>query len=384
LPVLATITSAIAWSGHLATIPFSLFAPILLYKTQSRRHAFATLFSYYVGASWPLFRGADTFFGTRGSVLEGIFLCLGAATLLAIPATLLFTRNRTKLPLSIAGMFLLSVIPPLGIIGWGSPFVSAGGLFPGTAWFGLILILAVIPLLARFPLRTAATTAILALVANSLYRPPALPAGWQAINTQFDGVGQGDPDSLAEFSAHEQMKEIISQSNARLLLFPEHVVTQWNEATEAFWHESLGNFAKRHGTLLIGAGLPRSRGPHVTSVSRYYNALIAKDLGTQTIYYQRIPVPLAMWNPLTDDGVPVNLFGPGTIPVQNQRAAVLICYEELLVWPFLSSAFEHPTVLITAANDYWVKRTPIPKVQEASAASWARLFGLPLLSAVNE
>jgi len=90
-----------------------------------------------------------------------------------------------------------------------------------------------------------------------------------------------------------------------------------------------------------------------------------------------------MWKPFANDGVPINVFGPGTIPVQNERAAVLICYEQLLVWPFLSSAFERPTILITAANDYWAKRTPIPKIQSASSSSLARLFGLPVLSAVN-
>jgi apolipoprotein N-acyltransferase len=91
-----------------------------------------------------------------------------------------------------------------------------------------------------------------------------------------------------------------------------------------------------------------------------------------------------MWKPLSGDGVPLNLFGPGSISVQGQRAAVLLCYEQLLVWPFISSAFEHPTVLVTAANDYWAKHTPIPKVQEVSAKSLARLFGLPVLSAVNQ
>jgi hypothetical protein len=35
------------------------------------------------------------------------------------------------------------------------------------------------------------------------------------------------------------MQETIRQSEARPLLFPEHVVTQWNEATEAFWHKAL-------------------------------------------------------------------------------------------------------------------------------------------------
>ena len=91
-----------------------------------------------------------------------------------------------------------------------------------------------------------------------------------------------------------------------------------------------------------------------------------------------------MWKPLSGDGVPLNLFGPGSIPVQGQRAAVLLCYEKLLVWPFLASAFENPTVLVTAANDYWAKDTPIPEIQEAGAQSLARLFGLPLLSAVNQ
>ena len=93
---------------------------------------------------------------------------------------------------------------------------------------------------------------------------------------------------------------------------------------------------------------------------------------------------LVQWlPPLSGDGVPLNLLGQGSISVQGQRAAVLLCYEQLLVWPFLSSAFERPTVLVTAANDYWAKDTPIPEIQEVSARSLARLFGVPLLSAVN-
>jgi hypothetical protein len=75
------------------------------------------------------------------------------------------------------------------------------------------------------------------------------------------------------------------------------------------------------------------------------------------------------------DGVPLNLFGPGTISVQNQRAAVLICYEQLLVWPFVSSAFEHPTVVVTAPMTIGLKvrrypnsKTPVLRVRPASSA----------------
>jgi len=384
LPAIAVIISAIAWSGHIVTIPLSLLAPLFLYYAQSRLHSYATLFCYYIGASWPLIPGARTFFGARGSIIEGILICLIASALLAIPAALVFTKKRTVRPFAITAMFLLTALPPLGIIGWASPFLSAGVLFPGTAWCGLILTLAIIPMLARSPLTTAALAATLALAANASFKPPAPPPSWQAINTEFGGAGQGDPDFLAEFRAHSQIQETLRKSSARLLLFPEHIVTQWNEATEAFWHESLEGLAGRHKTLIIGAGLPRSGAPCFPGGNRYYNALIVKGQDSQAIYYQRIPVPIAMWKPLRDDGVPLSLFGPGTILVQNQRAAVLICYEELLVWPFLTSAFEHPTILITAANDYWAKGTPIPKIQSASASSLARLFGLPMLSAVNQ
>ena len=383
VPALAAATSAIAWSGHILTIPFALLAPLLLYHAQSRVQSYATLFCYYFGASWPLVPGANTFFGARGNMAEGILICLGASSLLAIPAALLFTRNRTVRPFAIAAMFLVTALPPLGIIGWASPFLSAGVLFPGTAWLGVIGTFALLPLFARFPMSTGTIVVLAALATNGLYKPPSPPADWQAINTQFGGLGEGDPDFLSEFLSSEQIQATIAQSHARVLLFPEHAVTRWTEATEAFWHESLDRMAARHATLVIGVGLPRAPRSSPSAGHAYYNAVLARSKGTTTVYYQRIPVPVAMWRPLTHDGVPLNLFGPGTIHVDNQSAAVLICYEQLLVWPFLSSAFEHPTVLITTANDYWAKHTPIPEIQSASAESWARLFRLPMLSAVN-
>ena len=54
-----------------------------------------------------------------------------------------------------------------------------------------------------------------------------------------------------------------------------------------------------------------------------------------------------MWNPFQPQGgVALNLLGPGTVDVGGQRAAILICYEQLLTWPMLRSAAEKPTILI--------------------------------------
>src|SRR5467141_4866872 len=141
LPVVAASTAAIAWNGHLAAIPFSLVAPLLVYHAKSREHAYASMFCYYAAASWPLIPGARAFFGVQGTPLIGMFLCLTAAALLALPWGLLFTRGRGKAALSVPLCILLMAIPPLGVIGWASPLLSAGVLFPGSKWFGLALII---------------------------------------------------------------------------------------------------------------------------------------------------------------------------------------------------------------------------------------------------
>ena len=86
----------------------------------------------------------------------------------------------------------------------------------------------------------------------------------------------------------------------------------------------------------------------------YLNAALILGSNPAPPFIQRIPVPIAMWKPYKPrDGVPLRLLGPGTTMVAGKRAAILICYEQLLVWPILASAAENPDILIGIANDYW-------------------------------
>jgi hypothetical protein len=142
--------------------------------------------------------------------------------------------------------------------------------------------------------------------------------------------------------------------------------------------------AEQHRTVLIGAGItPPGTSRNPFAQNRYLNVLLARGEETTALYQERIPIPMGMWKPLGDSGVPLKLFARGTIHIRNQNAAVLICYEQVLVWPFLSSALEHPTILLTTSNDYWAENSRIPAIQQSSAASWAQLFHLPVLSAAN-
>jgi hypothetical protein len=62
------------------------------------------------------------------------------------------------------------------------------------------------------------------------------------------------------------------------------------------------------------------------------------------VLHQRIPVPIAMWKPFHLDGARLHLIGPGVIRIANRRVAILICYEQLLLWPVLTSLREEPDV----------------------------------------
>jgi len=177
LPALAAATGAIAWSGHLATIPLSLMAPLLVYHAKSRKHAYASMFCYYSAATWPLIPGARAFFGLRGTPLIGLFLCLAAAALLAVPWGLLFTQARGRAALSVPVCILLTGLPPLGIIGWASPLLSAGVLFPCSKWFGLALIIAFLSLFRLKPAQSAVCLTFCAFVFHFQYTQPQLPAG---------------------------------------------------------------------------------------------------------------------------------------------------------------------------------------------------------------
>jgi len=65
--------------------------------------------------------------------------------------------------------------------------------------------------------------------------------------------------------------------------------------------------------------------------------------------------------PFTKDfskiGVPLRLGGPGVLAIDHQRAALLICYEQMLVFPVLASMLRHPTVIVGISNTFWFDGT---------------------------
>jgi hypothetical protein len=182
-----------------------------------------------------------------------------------------------------------------------------------------------------------------------------------------------------------------------------------------FWHQSLDRCRTRGQILAIGAGLPdkpaRNDRERVTDLRTYDfgEAIeVLKSGSTRTTYRptrspiseridntmilvgaesatfnQRVPVPVGMWRPFSKGSVPLHLTAPGVLVIDQQRAAVLICYEQMLTFPILASMLQHPTVIVGISNTFWVDHTTIPRFQANALRAWAKLFRLPYFLAVN-
>jgi hypothetical protein len=173
-------------------------------------------------------------------------------------------------------------------------------------------------------------------------------------------IGAGLPLSVANSTDRKADAEIVKQYdfaaaiealNGGHLSLPQAVTTRGStdDYSRADWYENT--------LLFIGAN--------------------------SSAFHQRIPIPIGMWHPLGSGGVPLHLSGPAVIELDNQRLAVLICYEQVLVYPVLASMLQHPTVLVGIGNMYWFSSTAIPRYQASAMQAWAKLFGVPYLTATN-
>jgi apolipoprotein N-acyltransferase len=397
-------------TGYPVGIAASVLMPPLALRAESRRAAYESALSYYAGALWPLMPGAENFFGPDVSPFAAFGLWAIAGLLLALPWPLVWTQNVQhalwRAPLGLA----LTVIPPLGIIGWASPLNAAGFLFPATGWCGLLFCALLTGALALWPKQATIATVCIAVVANLMHPPePSTPADWKAISTHFGSIAHAVAYPLAEYQDAEKMQQEALSARASVIVFPETVVPYWTASTDVFWQQTLAKLKASGKTVLIGARIPTSAPAtapaydfsaelailHSASLvastrsleaekwsPAYFNGLVIR--GAQaSIFEQRIPVPIAMWNPLRPGSAPLHLAGPGVIRIADKRAAILICYEQLIIWPVFTSMLRQPEVLIGAANDYWAADTAIPRFQRSAVQSWARLFRIPYLLAVN-
>lgn len=362
----------LAWRLNPSLIPLGLAFPALAFAQDNRRAVTLVAFSYYAAASWTVVEVSGAYFA--GGPSAGILPWLCASTLLSAPWAVLWSRNGVSWRLPVA--LIATTVPPIGLIDWASPLTSGGPLFPGLGFAGTAATIAVMTSVAQRHVAALVWLALFSVAANTFHTSPRSPNGWVGYDTQF-GVVHDPRTPMPEFQAADTIQQQAASSNAKVLVFPEGVIPRWTEATDAFWKTTVDRAAQRGAVLLVGAGVPvADPAPRLRNIVAIRGAHTAE-------FDQRIPVPLAMWKPWGKDRVSLNLTGPATKEIGGEHAAILICYEQLLPWSYLSAFIHRPTVLVGVANASWTKYTVTPKYQQAALLNWARLFRKPVITATN-
>ncbi len=369
-------TGCAAGHGVLALMPCTFVFIALFRLAPARLHRWGLSLGYYGGFLVTMFPGAAIFFGHEFNPFGIFVLWLTISFGLALPWVFLCSPDPMRLAWAVPACIALETLPPLGLFSVGNPLNSAGVLLPHTGWYGLAIVFIFSSVPAIFPRYSFPTMAVVVGLTTLFSRPAPAPQDWKAVNTALGGQGLDSPDAARNWKTALYIQKTALASPGTVVIFPESLV-QWNDATEAFWKGSLDKLSSQKRTMVLGATIlqPGRSGD-------YRNVAVLRGSQKQIID-QRIPIPFTMWNPLSSPTVPLNLYGSSLIATDHQRGSVLICYEQLLVFPLAESMTEKPTLLVGIANDYWAKGTYFPDIQRANLIAWGKLFNIPVLTAVN-
>ncbi|QEE43340.1 conjugal transfer protein TraB (plasmid) [Rhizobium sp. WL3] len=387
LPVLSASIGLIAWSGHVLALPTAALYPLIWSWARTRRQAGVVSAVYFLAASRGLPQGVANYYAF--DIWPGLLLWLIASSAFVIVHAASWTDTvGWRKPFRFLVACILMAVPPFGIMGWAHPVTAAGVLFPGGGWWGLLAMGTILALMTTRSWRIIAViTAGFWLWSATHWTGPRLAEGFQGVDLQM-GAGLGRDASL------EHQRDLIAlvRDNVRddardhardpvadmIVVLPETALGFWTPGLVRLWQREL---AGSRITVVAGAARITPDG--------YDNVLaLISPKSNDVVYRQRMPVPGSMWQPwkrLFGDGggARAHVFANPVVRIGDRDVAVLICYEQLIVWPVLQSMLHDIDVVIAVGNGWWTEGTSILDIQRASAEAWARLFDKPLVLSFN-
>lgn len=373
----------------MSLLPVAMIFPALWAQSPSRRIAALVSAGYFLAASRGLPQGVANFY--TADLWPGLFLWVAASVSFVGVHAALWTKRSGEFASGKRGVgsaravryllaMVLTALPPFGIIGWAHPLTAAGVLFPGWGWWGLVAtaILLVIMTGRRWQIAVAVLGGLYVWPATD-WTPDRLTPGWTSVDLEM-GESLGRDLSL---TYHRGLIATVRKATAhkdgiRVVTLPESTLGFWTPTVQRVWKEGLNGSGL---TIIAGAAIVDPRG--------YDNVMVTISAnGADVLYRERMPVPGAMWQPWQQwtgqgRGARADFFGNPVVEVDGARIAPLICYEQLILWPVLQSMLHSPDIILAMGNGWWTEGTSIIAIQKASVTAWARLFGLPVVMAIN-
>lgn len=373
----------LAWGGP-EWVALASLLPMLWMAAANRVQAFSAVAAYYLVGSRCLPDSAGAFFEFDGAYIAGLAMWVLAAAANAAPWAVLWTAstNWRALTWRLIAVVAIITIPPLGWIGWLNPWLSASALVPGFGWLSVAagaLVLIGVALISR---RRAAVrwSVAVAVALTAILTPQSdlpMPKSWHAIDTDWGAFPK--PATKQEF---ERAKKIVVaadtafEAGSQVVVLPEQIAGVWSASRERFIRAYLARWLEDGRTLVLGATM-RENGEFFNTAS------IVEGQGTR-YFRARQTVPFSMWRPWAAESFNQAWLSAGTVEIGAKKVAVSVCFEDFLFGLGLLSFFhDDPNAIVSIANGWWAANSNEIAVQRLHIRTFARVFNVPLIRAIN-
>ena len=365
-----------------------LAVPILWSLVSSRKAAFGVMLAYFLTVSRGLLPGAAVFLSENHTFIQAAAVYFFMPFGVSLPFLIFWSDNVKKKAVGLIIVFIVAfALPPISLIGIVSPLISSGIVFRGLGYTGMVFSLLIWLLCAlkrQMALLTLCVIFSFTVLPSADWYEAATPEGFHAIDTSFGKLGSGSYDfeedyARAQFVFDGLRKQNLKETDAKVIVLPETIAGRLNSSGLDLWRRELGKLLPDDTAAIFGGEIPTDNG------RKYDNAAIMLYMGEMSFVRQRIPVPYSMYRgPFAETGANLHLLDDGILELPDGRkAAVVVCYEAYLTWPYLVSMRHKPDVLISIANLWWCRDTSLPITQRTTVKLWGLLFGVPTVFATN-
>ncbi|GAB3645018.1 nitrilase-related carbon-nitrogen hydrolase [Ramlibacter alkalitolerans] len=386
-PFVLAISAGLSWGDSPAHLVGAMLVFLAFGLSTCRLQAFAAVMTYYLVTARGVPAGGALFFS---DATKPTLIWLAVSALLAAVWALAWTKNWKQFCWRLPLAQVVLIVPPVGMLAVGNPLTAAGMLFPGWGFAGVAAALAAGVLLAqygsargthklahRFGLTVMAGMLLALLTYGPTFQPQA-PGTMSSVDTHVGNIlGRNAFEQLPLHQANTERAAELLEKGKQVVVFPETAAGEWTPMREELWGDVSALARERNAVVITGATTLRGK--------LLDNSLVLLGGEQPQVYRVRVPVPFrdrGRQDDLQDSGS--NVFGQSVYATKAGRVGVFICYEVLLPWTVLATAFEGADVFVAGVNGWWAPEgNSIPGLQRSAIQSWAQLFGVPAVVATN-
>jgi len=366
-----------SWGYDLSFTILSLSLFLICMIVDKRWLLFGFVWAYYLMASRGFLFGVESYYQSLG---YAFLAWVSVVTISGLLWILIWSRSFKKRLLLFPFLLIVMIVPPFGFISWVNPLPTIAVLLPSFGFMGITIEVVVIYALALLWRKYTYTRYYviplisIILILTIYYFPPTVTKNLSIESVQSDI--EYFPMTFNKSKEYKTLKTFfykVQNSQSSNILLPENALGNYSAVQSMLWQD-----LNKSRTVFAGATIYNAKR------SKNINALLKIEYNrSKVLYKQRVPVLGEMWKPFSNRGTEATLFEQPIVQINGEKAGVFICYEQLLVYPYLQTCFYEPTMLIGISNLYWAKDTNIKAIQKEMMELWAILFGVPLSFSVN-